>query len=216
MMQVAIISLTIFAISIGIFYYRKLSPFLKVLVYFIILKAVGEIGGNVLYELGVNNQGFYNVYTIASYFLIAPIFYMKLRKPAMKYIVGFSMLAYGLFGIYNFFFLEGVVYLDSYTMTLESFFIIALAIAYMFQVFTDLKVIEIEKDAMFLLSAALLLYFAGSFFLFLFLKQLAGGNFPEVVTYFSIINTSNNSIFTVLLMITLWTGRKQPQLIASK
>lgn len=188
---------------------------MRPLLVFIGLMVCTELGGtivSVVFE--VKNLFVYNIYIVASYFIITAIFYQQFEHKIIRRALLIVACIYGLYSVLNLLVVQGFFVINSFSLTVESILIISLALVSFAYIFQKVDVIHLEKYAMFWIAAAMLYYYASNLFLFMFSGHLLIANPPkELVGYFTIINTANNFVFNVLLFIAIWTGRTQQQSI---
>ncbi len=128
-----------------------------------------SVSFDVLCEILYNNKVNPNI-AINLWILFEAIFYtffcyayLKSKKIRITFLILISI--FFCFGLFNFFFLEGPTILNSYTRSLACFIMVLFSIYLFFQLLVDLPTAKLTRFPMFWVSAAVLLYFSGTFIL---------------------------------------------------
>ncbi len=180
---------------------RTFNSNLKVLFYYIISSFFIELYSGILAKQGVNNHWLYYFHSIIEYFFFA-IIYFKLINAKIGNYIQVILLA---------FFIAVVALeltkvikmpmLNSFSRIVESFALVILSLVSLFTMLQSLKEKRITNSYQFWLNSAVLFYFGGSFFLFLFTGTLLIENSDLLFALYS-IHSINNILFNVLLAIT--------------
>jgi hypothetical protein len=196
-------SIVLPAIAGLITYQKQIKP-LKKLSGFIFIALLLDLSGTVFANYGLNNMWMFHCYTSLETVFLSLIFIDLLTewKRAMTRILlgGFC-----LFSLMNVIQLESMHEFNSNQRLIGGITIIVYVMTYFFQIFQEAKIKRLEKNPFFILSSSLLIYFTGTFFLFIF-----GKDAPTTVTLrlwdvHSILNILLNIGYT----LTLWMGVKK-------
>ncbi|WP_299988262.1 hypothetical protein [uncultured Pontibacter sp.] len=109
-----------------------------------------------------NNLWIGHVYTLVGFSVLAGIFYHSFDKLLLKRaiiggIVGLCVLIY-----YDAFIADGIMKMNSVSRIAANAMLILMAITYFYKVANNAKIIYLDRDPMFLLSCAILIYYAGT------------------------------------------------------
>lgn len=166
----------------------------------------------ILYQLNQKNNMFVShFYTMVEYFFWSLI-YLKLfeKKRIKKFIIG-SIFFVFLVAIVNMIYWQPLDMYNSYSKTLESAFLVCFAIVWFYQIFINQTIKRLEIHPNFWINAAVLIYFSGSFVLFVtnnFLMEIPLVEFLEVWTLHAIFIM----IHYLLLAIGLWLVKHKKEL----
>jgi hypothetical protein len=115
-----------------------------------------------------------------------------------------------IFGIFNYFFIQGPDKINTYTLILTHFTAIALALLYFNQVLHEPKIIMLSRTPMVWVSLGTLIYYAGTLPFFLFLDYLSS-KLPALAVSFLYINHGLNIImYSFYLIAFLCKPQSQP------
>ncbi|MBF8962645.1 hypothetical protein I0P70_05245 [Pontibacter sp. FD36] len=149
---------------IGIWLIRKhKSTKFMLLFLFIAIGVLTEAVSMITVMLGTkNNHWLGYVYTLLGFSVLAAIFYYSFDKPLLKRaiisgVVGLCALLY-----YDAVVIEGITKMNSVSRIAANAMLIVLAITYFYKVANNTKVVYLDRDPIFLLSCAILIYYAGT------------------------------------------------------
>ncbi|WP_137757763.1 hypothetical protein [Pontibacter sp. SGAir0037] len=103
-------------------------------------------------------------------------------------------------------YLESIARLNSYPRSVGSALLILLALLYFYKVFNDMDKLFLEHDPMFLLSAGIVIYYAGTATVFSFLNEVMAHSYEDARMLVNITILLTIS-FNLLLMVVM---RKAP------
>ncbi len=151
---------------------------------------------------GIRNTWLLNLFTIVEYTVFAFMFCKLLRSS--KYIqIIMTVLAIGLVSIISFTCWQSFNYtLNEAAMAIESIIFICLSAVYFYQMLQQMEYENPFDNPFFWFTAAVLIYFAGGFFFFIFSENQSA---PIAVWY---IHNSIRLIYTILILIAFWKTRK--------
>jgi hypothetical protein len=144
---------------------------------------------------GAMRKDLLNVFTIVEYVLFATFFYFSLQKKLVKRIILVISPIFLFFSIfYNF---SAVTSFDSIPVTIEGILIISLCIYYFFEQMNQMNNEFIYAKPEFWAVAGIMLYLAGTFFLFVQAGELS----PNTRRTFWIINFACNVLKNIMFAV---------------
>jgi len=139
------------------------------------------------------------------------IYYLTLRLPLLPRLIIWAAPLFTLFAICDTLYLEGIQRVNAYTHVLQSALLITLALFYFEQLLNELQVVRLERDPLFLVSTAVVLYFSGTVLMYVFINHFLttndyAGN-RVIYTINSIVNLVQYSLFA----LAFWYAGQTPQ-----
>ena len=171
---------------------------------FILVTAVLETIAKIYVHYGVNNMFLFHIYSYIEVFGLAWIFY-DLVKNWMRRAIVILVLIYLIFSLINISSWESLVEFNSNQRYVGGVAIIAMTLLYFNTLFVDAKIQRIEEDHYFWFSSILLIYTAGTLFLFILGKQVHTEDNYMYWDLHSVLNIILNIGFT----LTLWMGTRK-------
>lgn len=163
-----------------------------------------EIGARVLAELSGNNLPLLHIYTLGE-FLLLSYFYMGLLSAPKFLAQNFKWvtIAIAILIISNTLFLQSIYGFNTYAKTAVQFIFILYAILYFFDLSEQDTLGVTEKKYLRLINSAILIYYSGSLFIFMFSNYFLQNNLnlPSGLWAF---NAILNLVFLALVSISLW------------
>lgn len=199
---ISALSILIPLITAGIVF-NKLNKTLKKLSVFILFSAITESLAAVYSLNGWHNLSISHLYAFIQVPLLAWIFYDIITGKWRKALVILTG-TYLAFSVLNIILWESLNEFNSNQRYFAAVCIIAFCAFYFIRIFIDTKIIKIERDPYFWISASILIYTAGTLFLFIFVNELvsAGG-----VDYWD-LNCILNICLNLGLTLSLWMGTR--------
>jgi hypothetical protein len=186
------------SIGIGIFYWKRLSPAFHYMICFLIWNLFVEVLAEVLVPYVENNLPLLHFYTLIEFMLISLV-YWKMgvfakwsNKHFWIFLISISSLI-----VLNSIFLQSIYDYNSYAKALVQIFLIAFAVAYMFQ-------LKEKSGPLNWMNAAVLLFYSGSLFVFMFGNIILG----EKGHIFWEFNAILNFIFQIIILISIWKASR--------
>ncbi len=178
---------------------------LQILGYFLIFNLAIELSARtvVYYFKGANNLPLLHVYTVGE-FLLLSFFYRSLLPTHFifrKYFAAFLVMV-SLLILLNTAFLQNIYIFNSYAKTLVQVIVIIYAILFFFQLPEASNFKTQEGWSLRLINSAVLIYYCGSLFIFMFSNIFIGNSL--IYSSFWIFNALLNFLFHVLVLISLW------------
>ncbi|SIT93638.1 hypothetical protein [Pontibacter indicus] len=151
-----------FVIGLGLIKRRKDTRFV-LLFLFITIGVLTEAASRITVMIGTtNNLWLAPLYTLFGFSVLAGIFYYSfdttpLKRSIIVGVVGLCILIY-----YDAFIIDGLTRMNSVSRIAANAMLIIMAITYFYKVANNAKIIYLDRDPMFLLSCAILIYYAGT------------------------------------------------------
>jgi len=196
---------TILVVVIGIIKYKTLNLPLRVLFYLIILSLLTDFTCYLLVNFNMYNLWVINTYTILE-FLFFSIFYLSILKSIkqIKLLSLFYLLS--LIAVTIITFAQSfTLHLSQITLGIESIIFICSSAIYFNLMLKKLEYSTPWSNPLFWLNSAILIYFSGCFFVFIFSEYRA---FKLVIMVWDLHNIIR-IIFNMLIIIGFWKARKE-------
>lgn len=130
---------------------------------FIILGVLTEAVSMITIISGTrNNLWLAHLYTLFGFSVLAGIFYYSFDKLLLKRAIIVGMVGLCVLIYYDAFLTDGFTKMNSVSRIAANAMLILMAIAYFYKVANNAKIIYLDRDPMFLLSCAILIYYAGT------------------------------------------------------
>lgn len=186
--------------------FGKMPIQVKVVGIYFFAALAAEISSRFLFSKGDNNLYLLHYYTMLE-FVAWSIFYWYLLQDVrwfrkfLPYFVGGVMVLLVLNSVY----LEPLTSFNSNAKTLTQIILISYAIYYFFISFGKIDLAQPYHRAMSFINFAVILYFSGSLFIFMFSKLLVNNEVARVRQHgFWAIHAMLYLIFQVLILYSLW------------
>ncbi|AXG71035.1 hypothetical protein KORDIASMS9_03290 [Kordia sp. SMS9] len=165
-----------------LFRFKRFTKLFWTLGILLIVAAIISYSSYVLYKNGANNMYLLHIYTVLEYALWS-LFYYQLFESAMAKKINIGLLVvFVTFSILNSIYWQPLEMYNSYSRSVEGTFLLCMAIAWFYKVFVNGKIVRLEAHPIFWINAGVLVYFSGSFLLFIsnnFLMELTRQEFFE-------------------------------------
>ncbi len=180
--------------------WKRLPATFRYLGYYLCWNLFIEITARILSSYSVNNLPLLHLYTIGEFLLFA-LLYRKMhlfKNWADKKFWIFVSVALALI-VLNSIFIQNIYEFNSYAKTMVQLILMGFAFGYFYQ----LQEKKEETESLNWVNAAVLIYYSGSLFIFMF------GNYfldkePKTHLIFWVINVLLNLIFQILVFIGIW------------
>jgi hypothetical protein len=184
--------------------FSKQERVLRKFCLFILFSALAETAAIVYANNGWNNMPVSHVYTYGQVMISAWIFYDLVTGYKKKTIV-VLLISFLCFSIINEMFWEAFKIFNSNQRYFAGITMIIFCTMYFAQLFKDVKIVRVEHDPYFWMSASLLIYIAGTLFLFIMTKELMKSENNATWNLNCLLNIIQNTGFT----IALWMGTRK-------
>ncbi len=186
--------------------FRRLSSLFRLLGFILANELVIDFVAGQLSDRKINNMPLLHLYTLLSFWLFS-FFYRELfrEKPVVRRYFWPYMAVVTLLLIANTLWLEPVWGFNSNAKTLIQCIFIAYVVYYLFDAFGKTDFLQPNDLAVSLVNMAILIYNAGSLFIFMFAKTLNNGLLSaKAQSGLWMVNSLLYLIFQLLLLLALW------------
>ena len=192
---------------IGLFYIKKLNPPIKVIWVYCLLSVISERIIFFLWKHHVNNMPFFHVFTVLEFLLFYLFFKLELGDSFDKIYVKVIAIAFPLFCIVNGVFFQNILEINTNTRPLEAAILIFFTGRGMILSLAPNMIPKFVFSYFVWVCGALLIYFSGSFLLFILTKSLNNSNLSAYKIGWS-FHAVLNIIFYCFLSIAIWKHPK--------
>ena len=191
--------LSIFIPSItGLILYTRILETAKILVIFIWVTALIEVTAAIFYYKGWNNLFAFHLHTYFEFILLSLVFQKLIHARELKQLINGTIVVFMVFSVINTFLLEDITGFNAIHRHVEGFILTIFILLYLLQ---NSKYKESFKENPFLLLAyALLIYFNGNLFLFIYAKQVLTTGTGEMWMIHGLLNILLNIAFTAVII----------------
>jgi hypothetical protein len=153
----------------------------------------------------------WHAFTVVETLFFLRIYYLTLTSRLLgRLIIGVTPV-FLVFAALDTFYLEGINQINSYTHVLQSAVLIGLALLYFEQLLNELRVMRLERDPLFLVSTAVVLYFSGTVLMYVFINHFLTTNDHAGNEVIYTINSVVNLVQYSLFALAFWYADKPSQ-----
>jgi hypothetical protein len=191
----------------------RLSPALRLLAMYLVVAEATLLAATVaeLYQPQWH-LALWHAFTILETLIFFRIYYLTLRFRLLQRLILWVTPVFTLFALLDTFYLEGLQQVNAYTHVLQSALLIALALLYFEQLLNELQVTRLERDPLFLVSTAVVLYFSGTVLMFVFINHFLTTNDYAGNRVVYTINSVVNLVQYTLFSLAFWYAGRPAQL----
>lgn len=149
--------------------FRLDSPTLRRFSWFLLFTFLGECFGifwpKMLYRFtpfSRSNQWFYTIFHFFSYVFYIWFFYQILTLPALRKTIRILFLCYVSFALVDFYFIQGMFQLNTFSDLFACFIMVFLSIAYYYKLLYAAEIVSLKNDPFFWISTGVFIYHLGS------------------------------------------------------
>lgn len=188
----------------GLNQWKGLSIELKFITVMLVSSALAD---GLSYYLVSNNI---NSWTVVNCYFMVQFTLLYLAFSHLSYNNYFKIFFFGFIGfcLINYFFIQSPFKFNSTSSYLGALFMLLLALFYLYRLFRELPVERVQDLPMLWIAFAVLIYFGGTLFLFLFNNYLIA-NEPGTHSAIWILHNMLNVAKNVFLSIALWKHYRQ-------
>lgn len=190
---------------IGAIQWKNLSKKFKLVFYVLACAALSDIISLFCIRNGINNWPIVNAFFIFQFLLFYLFFLSDYPK---HFFLNLLFSGFLLYSILNYLFLETPVKFNEYTSYTGALFMMVLALAVLLRLLRDLPAERVKDLPMLWIAFAVLVYFGGTLFPFLFNNYLIA-NLPSKHKVIWIVHNMLNVMKNVFLAIALWKHYRQ-------
>lgn len=186
--------------------FRQLSTAFRILAFVLANDLLTEIMSTWMFVRKINNMPLLHVYTLVSFWLFSLFFRELLRNKVFvrRYFWGY-LITVSLLLVADSLWLESIYGFNSMAKTLVQLLFIAYVVYYLFDAFGKTDLLNARDLAVNLVNIAILIYNAGSLFIFMFAKTLNDGLLSsKAQSGLWMMNSLLYLIFQLLFLLAVW------------
>lgn len=183
--------------------WRVLNRELKLIATLLMFSALSDALSYIFISYSINSWPIVNVFFLIQFVILYFVFFSNFKK-----LVNILFYLFILFCLINYFFGQSPFKFNSISSYSGALFMLVLALSYLYRLFWQLPVERVQDLPMLWIAFAVLIYFGGTLFLFLFNNYLIDnepGTHQAIWVLHNMLNVSKN----VFLSIALWKHYKQ-------
>lgn len=185
---------------------NKLQPAsVKLLGSLLVISALSDFISLISYQyFKINPNPIILVYAVAQFILLSLVYRSKYTNTILQKITIAGIVLFVAFAFVNFFFVQGIVRLNSNAFTASSALLLVYSVLYFHQLLHDLPDPFIERIFMFWASAAVFIYFGTNLFLFATVDRVIDKNDNQFLLSWALHNGSNafkNIVFAIAMFV---------------
>lgn len=189
-------------VCIGALRFKTLSARQRVLFFLVVLSCLTELLSLLLARLRINNLFVLHFFTAAEFTLISLIYCLGLESRKAKLLVLSVLALFLCFVLYDSLFIDSLDSMDSAASAAESLLLIIYSLVFFFIILRRTEYSNLFDDPMFWFNAAVLIYFSGNLFLFIFSNYILAGSdnyFNAMWVVHDVLNLGLNILFSLAL-----------------
>lgn len=193
-------------VSISLLRWREMTASFPTLLIYLWLTLLVESWGTYTLLQGTLDNGYvYNFYNIAEFILLSLLYYRYFDRWPLKRLV---LVLNGLFVPYALYrFIRMSSSYDGTVLGLENALLILLVLLFFYQLLNKLEVTHLSQFPMFWISAGILMFFAGSFFIYVFSSYLVSPDKYATLRDLWDIPRYLNIVFHLALATGIWFSK---------
>ena len=157
--------------------YYDLQTKYKYFIYYTIVNTAGNLFAVILALKHNNNMPLLHVYTVCEFATISLIYKKIFENNIYSIIINILIILFSIFAFINAYYLQNIYVFNTYVRSIESIIIILYSLIYFIKTLDHSNSIYKTKNAFLYVNSGFLLYFGGSFFLFLTANLVQGNLF---------------------------------------
>lgn len=189
--------------AVSIYLFNKLQKAFKYLSAFLVFTMLMQIMATYLNLHGYHNLFLFHLYTPIEFIIFSTIFYSISERQPEKNLILYLCISFVVFCIINAFFIESLDSFNSIARGIEGMLAICICIYFFYQLFISETTIDLLKYSFFWLFSGWLIYFSGTFFLYIYFNK--SGTTPTYAIIHSILYIFLNLVYTYVL----WLGSRK-------
>lgn len=189
---------------LGAILFRHLPKSLKILAVFIFIVALLEVITYIMSAMSMNNMLLFHAYSFVEFGCISLIYYTILNSVKTRRFVLTVLTLFVVLSSANIIYFESIESFNSYQRFMEFVFIILYLFLYMSELIKSEDSPFLEMHPYFILSISFLVYFTGTFILFIYAKNISKSQTISPWTIHAALNIFLNLMYSVVI----WKGSK--------
>ncbi|MCG8391246.1 MAG: hypothetical protein MJA30_37185 [Cytophagales bacterium] len=210
MTSVITISSYLFILPLGITFLRRnsLDDTQKLLRWVIYLLSASQMIGTALWYFKINNLPLIHIYPLIELAIFSVLYQKALRTLYHPNVIPFLTGLVIVFSIFNSVFVQSIFVFSSNSITLVSGVLIIYSISYFVKLLRDPPIDFLDRSPMFWINCAILIYFSGSFMIFMYSNYMLPKSKDTQMVMWGIHAILNMARF-FLFSIALWVKEKR-------
>ena len=190
--------------TLCIWKYKSLPEPIRLLSHYLFFNLLIEVCAKTIPFPNNNNLPLLHLYTLGEFVLLSLFFKSLIKKPSafQKYFWVFIGLFLVLI-IGNTIFLQGIFEFNSYAKTGVQVVLITYSVLYFYNLSNEVDLTNPYQKSLRLINSALLIYFSGSLFIFMFSNYLTKHKI-DIHHGFWAFNAFLNLVFQILVLVGIW------------
>ncbi len=193
----------------SLFLFRKLKGEVKILILWVYGKVCLVVLELIFTPDLIRPSSMMHLYVPIEFVFFALMFAEATKTYIPKRIYYYAIVVFLAFSVANITFFEPLNTSNSFGRALESVAVVGFCVTYFAQLLAQLKVERLDKDPLFLISCALLLYFTGGLSRFLVVRLVE--NATEFARLFDKLLYFLNLLCNLVFCLAIWLASKQKQ-----
>jgi len=149
-----------------------------------------------------------HLFTLLQFGLVLWLYEGFLKEVRRAYLLRILWLSFLTFVVLNATWVDGISQMNPHARAVQCITLLVVIISYFLHLLRKMEVDRLERDPLFWVSSGLLIYFSGSFFVFLVSNYLLGKDNEMLLAIFSIVSILN-ILANLSYAIALWVRPKQ-------
>lgn len=186
--------------------FRQLPKAFRILAFVLANELLTEIVSTWMFNRKINNMPLLHLYTLGSFWLFSFFFRELFRgKPAVRRYFWGYLATVSLLLVADSLWLESIYGFNSMAKTLVQLLFMSYVVYFLFDAFGKTDFLQADHLAVSLVNMAILIYNAGSLFIFMFAKTLNNGLLSsKAQSGLWMMNSLLYLIFQLLLLLAVW------------
>ena len=198
----------IIPIVFGIVYKVRTKPSIKPIFLLLIISLVVEFISTFLSYQNYNNIAIINLFTFVE-FLFIVLFYKTFFDAFLKTKIHYVLiLLFSLLIIFTTILSNNIKLIDNLSVSIEAILLIFYSLFSLFIIMKNLIYEDLLATPFFWINSAVLIYFSGNLFLFIFSNYLQKHNESSGYLQLYVIHSALNILYYIILSIAFWKARK--------
>jgi hypothetical protein len=147
-----------------------------------------------------SNLWIYNAFLMIRHLFFLAYFYEIITINRLKKIIGFSVIPFLVFALFNYLVIQTPHNVNNYTIILANTITILLTLVFFYQVLNDKKIIKLYSSTEVWIALGTFIYYSGTLPLFIFFNYLIKEHYSMALSYFYINDILNIIMYTFYLI----------------
>lgn len=201
--------LVILPVTISLYNFSYLTKGLKTLSYYLYFSLTIEILVKLFNEYIDNNLPALHVFTLIEFLLISMVYFYSINSNVIKRLVLTITLLVSVFIVINSIYIQNIFSFNTNARAIENVVFIIYPLAFFYSILKELKILKLEKEPMFWINIAILLYFSCNLFIFIFSNYIIDSLSHVNNLWIWFVHGFFNMLMYILFAIGLWYSRKK-------